>query len=58
MSSEGKTMKRSTSGTPPKVHEPGDIPRPWDILAKAWDIPFQGFYPLGSPMDCILDIPV
>ncbi|THU89682.1 hypothetical protein K435DRAFT_802578 [Dendrothele bispora CBS 962.96] len=36
-----------TSGTPPKVHEPGDIPRPWDI-------PFQGSYPLGNPMDCTL----
>ncbi|THU95119.1 hypothetical protein K435DRAFT_859826 [Dendrothele bispora CBS 962.96] len=37
-----------TSGTPPKVHEPGDIPRPWDILAKAWDIPYSGFLPFGK----------
>ncbi|THU79409.1 hypothetical protein K435DRAFT_810735 [Dendrothele bispora CBS 962.96] len=40
------------------VHEPGDIPRPWDILVKTWDIPFQGSYPLGSPMDCTLGHPI
>ncbi|THV02925.1 hypothetical protein K435DRAFT_792159 [Dendrothele bispora CBS 962.96] len=55
--SQGPGTSHFTSGTPPKVHEPGDIPRPWDILVKTWDIPFQGFYPLGSPMDCTLGHP-